>query len=146
MIYFDQAASSFPKPPEVAKAMSEAVNEYGANPGRSGHALARKAASTIEETRKKVAELFQAKKADHVIFSQNATSALNNAIFGLNYESGDHIITTSFEHNSIRRPLERLAKEQGINISYLKPDENGEYTTAILEEAITEKTRLVAVT
>src|SRR5699024_8721959 len=76
MIYFDQAASSFPKPPEVAEAMVEAVNEYGANPGRSGHSLARRAASTIEETRKKIAVLFQAKKADHVIFSQNATSAL----------------------------------------------------------------------
>lgn len=146
MIYFDQAASSFPKPPEVALAMVEAVNEYGANPGRSGHQLARKAALIIEETRNKLAELFQAEKADHIIFSQNATTALNQAIFGLAYEKGDHIITTSFEHNSIRRPLEKLAREEGVIITYLEPDENGSYQLEHLKASITEKTKLVAVT
>lgn len=146
MIYFDQAASSFPKPPEVAKAMAEAVTEYGANPGRSGHKLARRAANIIEETRNKIAKLFQAERADHIIFSQNATTALNSAIFGLPLKEGDHIITTSFEHNSIRRPLEKLAHEKGIEISYLQPDENGTYSIDILKNEISENTKLVAVT
>ncbi|WP_078556386.1 aminotransferase class V-fold PLP-dependent enzyme [Bacillus alkalicellulosilyticus] len=125
IIYFDQAASSFPKPKSVAISMAEAVNEYGANPGRGGHRLAVKASENIFATRKKIADMFGESDPNNVIFTQNATYALNQAIQGLPLTDGDHVITTSLEHNSVRRPLEFLKETKGISISYIKPRENG---------------------
>src|SRR5690625_7958517 len=95
MIYFDQAASSFPKPSEVTEAMMKAMKEIGANPGRGGHALAREAAAIIQQTREKAAELFGCSNPKKALFYQNATVALNQALKGLTWQEGDHIITTS---------------------------------------------------
>jgi len=80
IIYFDQAATSFPKPKAVAEAVAAAINEYGANPGRGGHLLANQAATVIYDTRLKLAALFGEKDPRNVIFCQNATHALNQAI------------------------------------------------------------------
>lgn len=146
MIYLDQAASSFPKPPAVAEAMVKAVNEYGANPGRSGHTLSRQGALVIEETRQKVAQMFQCDSAKRVVFSLNATSALNQAILGLSLKNGDHIITTCLEHNSVRRPIEKLVMEKGVSVSYIPPDNEGKYSLEQLEKEIKPTTKLVAVT
>lgn len=145
MIYFDQAASSFPKPPTVAKAMVKAVTEYGANPGRSGHQLAQRASGVIEETRQQLQRMFKSQSPDRVVFSLNATTALNQAIQGLTWEMGDHVIATAFEHNSVRRPLERLKQEQGIEVDYVRPDTNDGWEKAI-EEKLTDRTKLVVVT
>ncbi|WP_396126279.1 aminotransferase class V-fold PLP-dependent enzyme [Anaerobacillus sp. CMMVII] len=82
IIYFDQAASSFPKPETVAVAVAKAISEYGANPGRGGHQLANHAAAMIYETRVKLAKLFGERDPSNVIFCQNATHALNQAIKG----------------------------------------------------------------
>ncbi|HEX7066036.1 MAG TPA: aminotransferase class V-fold PLP-dependent enzyme [Bacillales bacterium] len=124
MIYFDQAASSFPKPQSVVHAVSEALTEYGANPGRGGHRLAKKAASIIHETRAELAGFFGLDFPENVWFYPNATAALNQALKGFPFTAGDHVIATSFEHNSVRRPLEYLKRSKGIKVSYIHPDED----------------------
>lgn len=146
MIYFDQSASSFPKPSTVGEAMVRAVNEFGANPGRSGHALSRRSAAVIDEARQKIANFFQCESPKRVVFSLNATSALNQGIQGLSINEGDHIITTCYEHNSIRRPLEKVVKDKGATITYLTPDETGKITAEQLEKELKPITKLVAVT
>lgn len=145
-IYFDQAASSFPKPATVADAVAKAINEYGANPGRGGHELANRAAGVIHETRVKIAKLFGEKNPNNVIFCQNATHALNQAIKGFPLHEGDHVISTTYEHNSVRRPLEYLKKEKGINVSYIKSDNNGHISKKELLNAIEPKTKLIVAT
>ncbi|WP_458411510.1 aminotransferase class V-fold PLP-dependent enzyme [Schinkia sp. CFF1] len=146
MIYFDQAASSFPKPKEVTDAVVEALTKYGANPGRGSHTLANEAGNKIFEARVQLAQFFGLADPRHVIFTQNATGALNQGIQGLSWQPGDHVITTAYEHNSVRRPLERLKKEIGIEITYIQPDVNGEINIAELENAITTTTKLIVAT
>lgn len=143
IIYFDQAASSFPKPTSVADAVAQAINEYGANPGRGGHELANKAASVIYNTRLKLASLFGEKDPRNVIFCQNATHALNQAIKGFPLEKGDHIISTSYEHNSVRRPLEFLKTEKGVKVTYIESDHNGQIEKENFINAIKPETKLV---
>ncbi|MCR6098492.1 aminotransferase class V-fold PLP-dependent enzyme [Salipaludibacillus agaradhaerens] len=145
MIYFDQAASSFPKPVGVAEAMVEAVQLFAANPGRSGHQLARQANEVVEKTRKKLALLFHHESERHIVFSLNATTALNQAIEGLMWEPHDHIIATQLEHNAVRRPLERLKKEKNIHVTYVQKD-SGQEWAELIEATMTEHTKLVIVT
>ncbi len=145
IIYFDQAASSFPKPSTVATAVAKAINEYGANPGRGGHQLANEAAAVIYETRVKLAKLFGERDPNNVIFCQNATHALNQGIKGLLLKQGDHVITTSYEHNSVRRPLEFLKEEKGINVTYLKMNTNGHISREDFIKEILPETKLVVV-
>ncbi len=144
-IYFDQAASSFPKPKSVIDAVSEALLMYGANPGRGSHHLARKANEVVSQTRVKLASMFGIKQPKQVLFYQNATMALNQAIKGLHWGEGDHVITTAYEHNSVRRPLEYLKKEKGISISYITPEENGIISLDSIEKEITNKTKCIIV-
>ncbi|WP_077329817.1 aminotransferase class V-fold PLP-dependent enzyme [Virgibacillus siamensis] len=146
MIYFDQAASSFPKPKGVGKAMLHALNEIGANPGRGSHQSARNAASIIQETRERASRLFGCTDPKKALFYSNATTALNQAIKGFPWSRGDHIIATSFEHNSIRRPLEYIRKQKGITITYLQWNGDTEKFIIDLEDAVTSKTKLIAMT
>ncbi|NEU32648.1 aminotransferase class V-fold PLP-dependent enzyme [bacterium LRH843] len=146
MIYFDHAASSYPKPKTVGEAMSEAVNEYSANPGRGGHELAERARVVIEETRKKISTLFGAPGPKHVWFYQNATMALNQALLGFPFQKDDHVVTTMLEHNSMIRPLERLIEEMGIAVTYVEPNEEGEITVAAIKKACTDRTKMFAIT
>ncbi|WP_100405874.1 aminotransferase class V-fold PLP-dependent enzyme [Bacillus solitudinis] len=143
MIYFDHAASSFPKPNSVGKAMLEAVEEYGANPGRGGHQLAEKASSVIREARLKLATVFGAENGKHVWFYQNATMALNQAILGFPFQPGDHVITSMFEHNSVLRPLQQLKKQKNVNITYLEPNQDGIIDASQVESMIDGKTKMV---
>lgn len=121
MIYFDQAASTFPKPPEVAEAVYEAITTYSANPGRGSHALARKAATIVDETRSHLASFLGCSDPKQVLFCSSATHAINLALKGFPFESGDHVIATSFEHNAVRRPLEAVREEKGIEVTYINP-------------------------
>ncbi|MFZ3577680.1 aminotransferase class V-fold PLP-dependent enzyme [Virgibacillus sp. DJP39] len=148
MIYFDQAASSFPKPPSVAEAMIHAVNFVGANPGRGGHALARQASDIINNTREKTAEIFGCSDPNKVLFYQNATIGLNQAIKGLTWKDGDHVITTAYEHNSIRRPLEYIKEQLGVSVTYIDtPEEAGsDLFIDAVQNAIEPNTRLIAMT
>ncbi|WP_174615214.1 aminotransferase class V-fold PLP-dependent enzyme [Virgibacillus ihumii] len=146
MIYFDQAASSFPKPPEVGEAMVYALNEAGANPGRGSHKLARDAANLIQETRERASRVFGCTDPKKALFYPNATVALNQAIKGYPLEAGDHVIASSFEHNSIRRPLEYLKKQKGIVVTYIKWEEDSNQFIHNVKSAISSNTKLIAMT
>lgn len=145
MIYFDQAASSFPKPIEVADAMFDAVVTIGANPGRGAHQLARKASHIIQETRENIANTFGCSDPKKCTFHGNATGALNQAIKGLGLKKGDHVITTSYEHNSIRRPLEFLKKEKQIEITYITGNSSDDFVENV-KQTIRSDTKLIAIT
>ncbi|MBU5467474.1 aminotransferase class V-fold PLP-dependent enzyme [Virgibacillus sp. MSJ-26] len=146
MIYFDQAASSFPKPPEVADAMVKAVNEVGANPGRGGHQLARQANYIINTAREKIAKWIGCNNPKQIVFFSNATQALNQAIKGLDWKEGDHVLTTSFEHNSVRRPLEFIKRTYDIHISYIDGKASEEMFISEVNNSITDKTKLMVMT
>lgn len=107
MIYFDNAATSYPKPRAVLDAINEAFVHYGANPGRSGHDMSVETAARIYETRELAAELFGAPEPENVVFTQNCTQALNQAIQGI-LRPGDHVVISDLEHNSVVRPLHAL--------------------------------------
>lgn len=144
-IYFDNAATSSPKPPSVVKAVTDALTRHNANPGRSGHTAAIEAGQIVLETRQRLADFLGAEDAANVIFTFNCTDSLNLAIKGsLNY--GDHVITTMLEHNSVLRPLNELARRGRINLTILPPRNNGFIEPADVESAIRPNTRLIAVT
>lgn len=148
MIYFDQAASSFPKPAGVAEAMTYTVNYIGANPGRGGHALARQASEIINQTRNLIAELFGCSDPKHVLFYQNATVGLNQAIKGLSWHKNDHVIASVYEHNSIRRPLEYIKEHFGVKVTYVdtQDDCDDDAFVEAVNRAIEPNTRLIAMT
>jgi cysteine desulfurase/selenocysteine lyase len=144
MIYFDNAATTFPKPEEVYRAVDKCMREYCANPGRSGHRLSMEAGRVILDAREKLAKLFNAKKSDNIIFTLNATDALNTAIKGI-VKRGDHVITTSMEHNSVLRPLKQL-EEIGVETTIVPCKKTGELNLDLLEAAIKPSTRLIVTT
>lgn len=141
MIYLDNAATNFVKPNLVKKSVNDALNLYTANPGRSGHKASLLVAEQIFEVREKVKEFFGAENYE-VFFTKNCTEALNLAIFGT-LKTGDHVIATCYEHNSVLRPLEKL-KEIGVEVDIVSGDlcciENQ------IEKAIKENTRMVITT
>lgn len=143
IIYFDNAASSWPKPRSVSEKVAECIQEYGANPGRGGHQLSMRASKVIYKTRVKLAQLFGIKNPNDIFFTMNATMALNMAIKGI-LKSGDHVITTTLEHNSVRRPLEYMKKVHGVEITYIKPENDG-FVIDEFKKAIKQNTRLIAV-
>ncbi len=145
LIYLDNAASTWPKPPEVKEIMVECLEQYGANPGRGGHQMAMKASKVLFYTRVKLAKLFNVSNPNDIIFTSNATSALNQGIKGW-LKSGNHVITTTLEHNSVRRPLEYLRQKDGVEISYVKPREDYSFAMEDFEKEFNPQTSLVIVT
>ncbi len=113
MIYFDNAATTFPKPPSVIQEMMRCMKEYGGNPGRSGHRLSLAAAEAIFDVRTAIAEFFGIGKAENVIFTSNCTEALNLAIAGI-ARRGDHFLISDLEHNSVLRTVSNLCREKGM--------------------------------
>lgn len=140
MIYLDNAATTFPKPREVARAMARCMSEFAGNPGRSSHPVSAAAARAVYDTRCAVAEMFGAESEENVVFTKNATEALCLAIFGL-IGRGDHVITTNFEHNSVRRPLCRLRDEKGVGVTYLDARQGDDALVAALDASINPNTR-----
>ncbi len=116
MIYLDNSASTFVKPKEVIKAVTESLIHYTANPGRSGHNASISTALKIEEARENLSNYFNNGSSNRIIFTQNCTEALNLAILG-SAKQGGHVICTENEHNSVLRPLEYLRKMQIIDYS-----------------------------
>ena len=114
MIYFDNGATTWPKPPAVRQSILEAMEHYGANPGRAGHEMSIATAVMVTQTRERAAQLFDLPQPEQVIFTQNCTHGLNIAIQGL-LRPGDHVIISDLEHNSVLRPVYRLAKEGTIS-------------------------------
>ena len=145
MIYLDNAATSFPKAPGVAEAMSHFVSSSAGNPGRSGHALAVAAQAVVSDTRRRLAGLFGAPDPDRVVFTLNTTDALNQALWGL-LSLGDRVVTTSVEHNAVARPLTALA-ETGVEVTRVRCAHDGSLDLDDLLEALrAASTRLVVMT
>jgi len=145
MPYLDNAATSWPKPEAVHRAVDEFSRELAANPGRSGHRMASAAAQAIERTRVLLAELFNSPDHRRVIFTFNCTDALNMALKGL-LRQGDHVLVDAMSHNSLIRPLKALAKD-GVDVTSVPPSPaSGVLDTAALESALTGSTRLLAIT
>lgn len=142
-VYFDNAATSFPKPPSVKSAVMLSLDEYGGNPGRGGHIYSLKAAQKVYSARCTAADLFGA-EPENVVFTQNCTHALNLAIKGI-VEKGDSIVISSMEHNSVARPCFALAKED-VNVDIAKVGVTDEETVDNFKSLINEKTKCVVVT
>jgi cysteine desulfurase / selenocysteine lyase len=143
-IYLDNAASSHPKPERVYRAVDEVLRNLGANPGRAGHGLARKASLHIAQTRRLLAELFEIPHPERVVFTANATEALNKGLKGL-LNPGDQVITSSMEHNSVIRPLRQMER-QGIEVALVTADERGEIKTQDFKKALRKNSRLIVMT
>ena len=143
-IYFDNPATSFPKPTEVINEMVNYMTRIGGNPGRSGHPLSVEAEEIIHSTRVKVSELFGISNPAHVIFCANATDALNLAIQGVAGE-GYHAITSSMEHNSVMRPLTELERQGRITLSTVPCSREGIIDLTILQKTISPETRVVVI-
>jgi len=141
MIYFDNAATSWPKPPGMAQAMVRFIDEVGANPGRSGHRLAVESGRIVYAAREAVAALFNAPDPLRVAFGANGTEALNLALRGL-LHPGDHVITSSMEHNSVMRPL-RALEQQGVEVTAVACSPEGRLDPAALEAALRPNTALI---
>jgi cysteine desulfurase family protein len=143
-IYFDNAATSWPKPPAMMEAMIRYNETIGGNPGRSGHRRSLDAGRTILETREALAELFCCADALRIVLTKNATEGLNIALLGL-LHPGDHVITSSMEHNSVMRPL-RFLESQGVQLSVISYSSDGRLSPDAVRAAIRPDTRLLAVT
>ena len=144
MIYLDNAATTMRKPQEVVDAVAAALGSVG-NAGRGASAGALDAGRVVLRCREAVAALLGCPRADHVCFSANATTALNAALSGL-VGPGERVVTTVLEHNSVLRPLARLADERGVEVAYAGCDAHGFLDMDELERLICPGTRLVAVT
>ncbi len=152
MIYFDNAATSFPKAPGVGDAMADFLANHAANPGRAGHRMAVAAERMLDDTRLQLAKLFDAPDHNRVVFALNCTDALNMAIKGVlgapvtDTATRDHVITTNLEHNSVSRPLQALADAQYVDLTRVDCDTEGIVDPAAIEAAITPATRMIVMT
>jgi len=144
MIYFDNAATTIHKPESVIQAVTDCLSDKCANPGRSAHKPAVLAARAVYETRETIADFFGVKDPLRVIFTSGATESLNLAIKGT-LSKGDHVITTSMEHNSVLRPLSRL-KDEGFETSIIKCSSEGILNINEIENEIKHNTKMVICT
>lgn len=141
LIYLDNAATTWPKPPQVVDAIQEALVHKGGNAGRGGHGAAMQMARLIHQTREDLCTLFGTDDPTRVIFTQNATHALNQALFGL-LQPGDHVITSSIEHNAVARPLWAL-QQRGIEVSEVPGIPGNEFDLEAYDKAFRPNTKLV---
>lgn len=143
-IYLDNAATSWPKPAAVGQAMQEYLDDIGGSPGRSGHRMAIAAGALLAEARENLASLFNVEDASRIVFTKNATEALNIALRAL-VRPGDHVVTTGVEHNSVMRPL-RALEARGTRLTVLPCSEDAIPELDALERALERPTRLVVTT
>src|SRR5436190_3848097 len=141
-IYLDNAATSWPKPEAVYCAVDNYQRRLGAPAGRGTYAEAGDTERLVLSCRKKIAKVIGAADPSRIIFTQNGTDSLNLALHGL-LRSGDHVVTTVCEHNSVLRPLSFLA-ERGVTTTYVPCDGQGYVDPTEIRHAITPKTRLIA--
>lgn len=142
MIYLDHAATSWPKPPAVIRAMASFLERAGGNPGRSGHRLSIDAGRIVYETRELLARLFGAPDPLRVILAPNVTYALNIAMLGLLDPASDRVVTTGIEHNSVMRPL-RALEARGLRLDVVPCDAEGQLDLDAMAHALRQDTRLV---
>ncbi len=143
MIYLDHAATSWPKPPAVIRAMADFFDHAGGNPGRSGHHLSLAAARIVYDARESLAELFRVPDPLRIIFTANATHAINLVLRGV-LHAGDRVVTTGMEHNAVMRPL-RALEERGVQLAVIPCAADGSLDLAQAAAAITPGARLVVI-
>lgn len=141
ILYFDNAATTWPKPPETLQAMIRYQETVGGSPGRSAHRLSIEAARIVYDTREAAAELFGINDPFRVVFTKNATEGLNIAIQGL-LKPGDHCVTSGMEHNSVMRPL-RAMETRGVTLSVVPCKNDGTLNPSDVEAAIRPETKLI---
>ncbi len=142
-VYFDNAATSFPKPPSVKNAVLRAIDEYGGNPGRGGHSFSIRSAEMVYNARCLASELFGA-EPENVVFTQNCTHALNLAIKGLVSDCGK-VVISSMEHNSVARPCHAL-KNRRVKVEVARVSKTDSETVMNFTEAIDSDTSCVVLT
>lgn len=142
-IYLDNAATSFPKPENVYQSVDRTLRQLGVNSGRGSYRLALEASRLILEVRDAVADFFRIIDSSRVVFTANATEALNIALFGL-LQPGDRVVTSTMEHNAVSRPLHALAG-RGVEVVKVQADYMGQVSPAAIREAASSggKTRMV---
>lgn len=145
MIYLDNAATTYPKPPSVQNAVASALHRFGANPGRGGHAMSMATAEEVYRTRCAVSDFFHAPGPECVAFTMNCTHALNAVLKGL-LRPGDHVVVSCLEHNAVMRPLHKL-EQCGVTVTQARvvPGDN-DATVDAFRRAMRENTRLVVCT
>jgi cysteine desulfurase family protein len=145
MIYLDNAATSFPKPESVYRALDRFARSDLANPGRAGHKMALAAERALDDCRHLLNQLFHGKEPERFVFTLNCTDALNMAIKGV-LRDCDHVVTSELEHNSVSRPLRALELAGRIGLTRVKADASGTVRPDHVRAALTPKTRLIALT
>lgn len=141
LIYFDNAATSGKKPQSVIKATVNALTNFSANPGRSGHELSIKTANEIFKVRQKISDFFGADGPENVVFTQNCTHSINCVLKGV-IKRGDHLIISNLEHNAVMRPLKKI----GVSYSVANVTEKPKQILQGFKELIKPNTRLILVT
>ena len=146
-IYLDNAATSFPKPESVYKAVSDTLRKYGSSPGRGGHKMSIQTERLIFETREKIASFFNIPNSSNVIFTFNVTMGINLALKGF-LKAGDHVLTSSMEHNAVMRPLKRLENPPlgGISKTVVQCSKEGFLNSKDIEREIKPNTKLIIIT
>jgi len=144
MVYLDNAATTFPKPEPVLTSMVEVYRDIGVSPGRGSYDLATEAEEFVAQARMRLARFFEAPDPDRVIFTGNATDALNLAIQGM-VKAGDHVVSTTLEHNSVLRPLYHLKLKGIIDYDLVPFGKEGFVDPDDIGKAIKPNTRLVVV-
>ena len=145
MIYFDNAATSYPKPREVINEVNKAFTIYGANPGRSGHDMSMNTALAVYSARETLNTFFDGYGCEYVSFTANCTQSLNMAIKGI-LKKGDHVIISSLEHNSVLRPVVKMVEQGLISYSVFVVSQNEEETLFNLKQEIKSNTKLIITT
>lgn len=144
-IYLDNASTSFPKAPGVGEAMARYIEQVGVNISRGGYRDAYCAEQVVLDTRERLGALFCAPDCKNIVFTANVTYAMNFLIKGL-LRPGDHVLTSSMEHNAVMRPLRQMEEERQITFSRIPCDEKGELQTDQLEGMIKPNTRAIIMT
>ncbi|MBN1233281.1 MAG: aminotransferase class V-fold PLP-dependent enzyme [Candidatus Coatesbacteria bacterium] len=140
-IYFNNAATSWPKPPEVIEAMKRNLTECPVFGDRQNIASAK---DVVKIAREEIASLFEAPDSNRIVFGSNASELLNAIIHGT-LKSGDHAISTYAEHNSVIRPLNTASKRNGVELTYVRVDERGYLDIDDFSKAFKDNTRLVVI-
>ena len=142
LIYLDNGSTAYPKPQAVYDFMYEFYQKHGVNPGRSGYDKALETEEVVMSTRRMLTEFFNGTDPDRLTFSYNASDSLNQIIQGT-LKKGDHVISTTLEHNSVLRPLYHLERDGFVEVTYIPFDRKGFVDPGDFRKAFKENTRLV---
>ncbi|MCL2677460.1 MAG: aminotransferase class V-fold PLP-dependent enzyme [Clostridiales bacterium] len=142
MIYFDNAATTYPKPPQVLAAVGEALVKFGANPGRGSYDMSNATGRMVSATRDKLARFFNCPAPERLVFTSGATASLNIAIKGL-LRPGGHVVFSGMEHNAVWRPLKQLEQNGVISLSMVPADSRGRISASAFASALRPETSLL---